>query len=74
MTYMYIYLQQNLGDSILIIFDHCPKTGIAIFRGSQIVTSPLALPFGPPKYGTLMYPLVSSNMAGWKIPELNGGF
>ena len=20
------------------------------------------------------YPLVSSNMAGWKIPELNGGF
>ena len=23
-------------------------------------------------FGT--YPLVSSNMAGWKIPELNGGF
>ena len=22
----------------------------------------------------LWYPLVSSNMAGWKIPELNGGF
>ena len=25
-------------------------------------------------YDDPLYPLVSSNMASWKIPELNGGF
>ena len=39
---------------------------IEIYRDISYVDNPMSS-------NMMHYPLVSSNMAGWKLPELNGG-